>query len=269
LCFAAVSAIAEEPTPAPAAATAASESPPAAAESGSAPVATAESPSAAATVADPAVAPASPHKVLLLPLTFTVYQSGVGSFEAVPDWTEAARKNLSESARSVVTSAGGFELEPMPELPPDESRKLRDHVALARLIAFEGTHYKSKFKKDDWHSHRADFDRSFGDGLKFLHDRTGADYALLIDGSQIRQSGGSIFMQLLLAAGGVMVLGGGGTVVSACLIDLNTGQVAWFNSSLSVAILGMTKADLRDLPTAQKSLSALFMRYPAIPAFDD
>lgn len=255
----------------------ASESPPAALVAPStdaAPVAAPVPAPASATPqpGDTAATPAEatgPHKVLLLPFTFTVYQSGVGSFEAVPDWTEAARKNLGDSARSVLSAAGGFEIESMPELPPDQAKSLRDHVAVARLIALEGTRFKGRYKKAEWHEHRGDFDRSFGSGLKFLHDQTGADYALLIDGTQVKQSGGSIFLQLLLAAGGVIMIGGGGTVVSMCLIDLNDGEVTWFNSSLNIAILGMTKADMRDAPKAREAIATLFTSYPAIPALAD
>jgi len=222
----------------------------------------APAPAASPASAEPAASAPAHHKVLMLPLTFTVYQNGVGSFEAVPDWTEAARKNLADAANAAVKLAGSLDLEPLPELEATDASALRNHVAVARLIVQAGGQHKF----GEWKKHRADFDRSFGDGLRFLHERTGADYALLIDGSQVKVSGGRIFMQLALAAAGIIMIGGGGTVVSTSLLDLNTGQVTWFNSSLDVEILGMSGSDMRKPDTAHDVLVKLFSVYPMIPA---
>lgn len=211
------------------------------------------------------------HKVLMLPTGFTEFQNAVSGLEAIPDWTQAARKNLSDAARDTLQATGGLQLEPLPDLTPEEAVILHDYIAVAQRIVGAGVQYRS----GEWHKHRAEFDRSFGDGLRFLHERTGADYALLIDGSQVKQSGGRLAMRLLgslaVAAVGVIVIptGGGGEVVNVCLLDLTNGTVVWFNSSRSVDAFASSGADLRDAAATQTAMRKLFASYPSIPALAD
>jgi len=210
------------------------------------------------------------HRVLLLPPAFTEFQNEVSGLEAIPDWTQAARENLGDAAR-ISLQAAGLELQPLPDLTPEEFGIVHEHIAVAQLIVAAGALYDS----NDWHKHRDNFDRTLGEGLRFLHDRTGADYALLIDGSQVRQSGARIGMRVLstLAAATVHVAlvsgGGGGQVVNVCLLDLNTGAVVWFNSSQTKNVFGSAGADLREAPTTQAAMKELFASYPNIPALAD
>jgi hypothetical protein len=150
----------------------------------------------------------------------------------------------------------------MPELSPEEKVQLQDHVALARLIVTQRSQPNNKACKP----RRADFDRSFGDGLRFLHERAGADLAILLDGVQVQRSGGSIFMQFELTAAGVGIAGGGGTQVVASVLDFARGDVEWFNSTLGVEVFGMGGKDVRDTTATQKLLTDLFAPYPVIPA---
>jgi len=211
-----------------------------------------------------------PHKVLLLPSTFIEFQNAVSGLEAIPDWTEAARKNLDDAAHDSLQAAG-LQLEALPDLTPKEAVIVHDHIAVAQLIVGAGTQYVD----GDWHKQRADFDRTFGDGLHFLHERTGADYALLIDGTQVRQSGGRVAMRLLgtlaTAAAGFAVVstGGGGEVLNISLLDLNNGTVAWFNSSRTKNIFGSAGDDFRNAVATQAAIKKLFESYPNIPALAD
>jgi len=232
------------------------------------PSTTAETPSSPATLpTTPTADAATPltHKVLL-PMQFTVYQTAVGSgLEAVPDWTESARSNLASSLGTVLQTKGAYAVVPMPDLSAAEQATLRDELGLARVIVTNGAHYRH----GDWHKHRENFDPSIGDGLAFLHERTGADYAVLVDGLQIKQSGGAIFMQIALAAAGVAVVGGAGTTVSVAVIDLNQGVVSWFNHSMGVEAFGISGTDVRNPTTAQSVLTKLLSAYPSVPALAD
>jgi hypothetical protein len=245
---------------------------PAAVPATAAPTTPSEKPPAAAAAATPEPAhPNGQHIVLLLPQTFTEYQNAVSGLEVIPDWTNAARKNLDDAALDTLQTTGTLQLEPLPALTPEESTILHDHIAIAELIVSAGVQYKNS----EWHKHRDAFDRRFGDGLRFLHERTGADYALLIDGTQVRQSGGRIAMRLLgtlaAAAGGIMLVptGGGGEVMNMCLLDLNHGTVAWFNSSRAIELFGSSGADLRNAEAAKAAMRKLFASYPTIPALAD
>lgn len=204
---------------------------------------------------------ATPAKVLLLPVEFSVYQKGVGTGEIVADWTEAARANLAAAATDVLGERAGLQLVPMPTLDAAEQERLREHVALVKLIVVQANGLNS----GAWKSRKADFDRRFGDGLGFLREKSGADFAILIDGSQLKQSGGSIFTQVALAAIGAYVPGGG-TYLTSSLLDLQAGEVKWFNARFGAEALGITGSDIRDLGEAKATLRKLFEPYPAIPA---
>jgi hypothetical protein len=211
------------------------------------------------------------HKVLMAPQTFTEFQNAVSGLEIMPVWTDSARKNLSAAAQDTLQSIGGLELVALPELTSEEAVVLHDHIAVAQLIVSAGVQYKS----GDWHKYRRDLDRSFGDGLRFLRDRTGADYLLVIDGSQVKQSGGRLAMRLLgtlaAAAGGVILVGtgGGGEILNACLLDLANGQVAWFNSSRAIDLFVSAGSDMRDPMASKAAMAKLFAAYPVIPALAD
>lgn len=220
---------------------------------------TAPAPDAAATTELPPAAP--PAKVVLLPVEFTVYQRGVGAGEVVADWTSAARSNLASAAVTVLNERAGLQLVPMPELSPDEQKVLHEHNALFQLIVFSANDLNGGV----WITRRVDFDRSFGDGLRFLHDKSGADYALIINGSQVKQSGGGVFAQIAMAALGVLTPGGG-TYLYATLVDLEHGELKWFNAKTGVEVMGFTGSDVRAPDEAAVTLRKLFAPYPIIPA---
>jgi cytochrome c biogenesis protein CcdA len=203
------------------------------------------------------------HKVVVLPLTFTVYQGSVGAgIEAVPDWTADARRNLEAAAGTVLKAHGDFDVTALPTLSDDENAVLHEELGVVHQIIASG----ATFAHGEWHKHPENFDPVIGDGLNFLHEKTGADYAVVIDGIQIKQSGGQIFMQIALAAAGVAVVGGAGATVSMAIIDLNHQTVHWFNSSIGVEALGISSMDVRTPDSAQKVITALLKNYPTVTA---
>jgi hypothetical protein len=208
---------------------------------------------------EPAAAPA---KVLLVPVEFSVYEQGLNTREIVADWTEAARANLATAATEVLGERAGLQLVPMPVLEPAEQEALHEHLALVKLVVLQA----SSMSGSAWNRRKPDFDRRLGDGLQFLREKSGADFVILIDGSQVKQSGGSVFTQIALA--GILGVGvpGGGTYLSSSLIDLVAGEVKWFNARYGLEGFGMTNSDLRQLDDAKAMLRKLFEPYPAIPA---
>jgi hypothetical protein len=201
--------------------------------------------------------------VLLLPVEFDVYEQSAGGMrELVKDWTDAARANLASAATDVLAERTGLELVSMPELSPQEQQALHDNLGVAKLIATQGSQLGGKV----WERRRADFDRTLGDGLAFLHEKTTADYLLLIDGAQAKQTGGSVFTQVLLLATLGVGMPGGGTFVRATLVDLEAGQVKWFNQSIGVQVFGVTGSDVSQSDDTKNLLRGLFNPYPAIPA---
>jgi hypothetical protein len=244
------------------------ELPPAPAPEATAPeaIAPAEAPPAVSPTPQPdAVTPQEPKaRVLLLPVEFTVYQLSAAGPEAMPDWTAAARKNLAEALEVALEDRTGMEIVPMPELAETEQAVLDSHVGVARLVVFEGSRKAGKA----WATRRADFDRQLGPGLAWLRERSGADYAVLVAGSQYEQSGGLVFAQVLAAAAGVIVSAGGGTNISTALIDLAAGEVKWFNSTFGVEVLGVGSIDFRKVDSSAEALRKLMAPYPLIPSLE-
>jgi len=204
----------------------------------------------------------APAKVLLVPVEFSVYEKGLNTSEIVADWTEAARANLATAATEVLGERAALQLVPMPVLEPAEQEALREHLALVKLVVLQA----GSMSGSAWNSRKPDFDRRLGNGLQFLREKSGADFVILIDGSQVKQSGGSVFTQIALA--GILGVGvpGGGTYLSSSLIDLVVGEVKWFNARYGLEGFGMTNSDLRQLDDAKTMLRKLFEPYPAIPA---
>jgi hypothetical protein len=214
--------------------------------------------------AAPTVATTPAAKVVLLPVEFTVYQLGVAGPEAVPDWTSAARENLNEALKSALQGRAGLEIVPLPALTEPEQKTLDAHIGVARLVVYEGSHMGGKV----WATRRADFDRQLGPGLAWLGERSGADYGVLVAGSQYEQSGGLVFAQVLAAASGFIVSPGGGTNISTALINLVTGEVTWFNSTFAVEVLGISKVDFRKVESSAAVLRELMAPYPRIPSLE-
>lgn len=221
-------------------------------------------PGGTATGPEPASSPPPgppPARVVLLPVEFSVYEKGMGSGEIVADWTQAARANLGTAAVEVLGERAGLQLVPMPELSPQEQQALREHIALVKLVVLEANDLTGAV----WQTRRGDYDRRFGDGLQFLRDKSGADFAIVIDGAQLKQSGGSVFAQIAMAALGV-AMPGGGTYLSSSLLDLGNGEVKWFNAKFGAEVLGISGSDIRTPEESKAMLRKLFEPYPAIPA---
>jgi hypothetical protein len=207
-------------------------------------------------------------RILILPAEFTVYQHGAASLEPVPKWTDDARRNLAESARRVLAADGRFTIIDTPQIPPDREADLREHIELFKVIGSQ-LNGVVKVGGSAWEATRNSADYRIGPGLQFLKQQTGADFAFVIAGAEVRQTGGSIFMQVLLAAAGVVAIGGGGTYMFAGIIDLETGRVTWFGSQTGIQAFGMGGgADARSSSGADDALGKILKAYPRTVGLD-
>jgi hypothetical protein len=199
-------------------------------------------------------------RIVVLPVEFTVYEKSVAGVEAVPGWSETAQYSLGDAASKMLRLDNRFEIVAMPTLDGEADALLREHVELFKIVADTVTTFISYGGKA-WKEMRTNFDYTLGDGLVFLADAAQADYALIIAGAEIKQTGGSVFLQLLAAAGGVG-LSGGGTYIVVGIVNLRSGDVAWFNWKSGAEVFGMTGSDVRDPTTAQAVVSKMFAEYP-------
>ncbi|MBM5810660.1 MAG: hypothetical protein FJ191_01650 [Gammaproteobacteria bacterium] len=201
------------------------------------------------------------RRIVVLPVEFVVYEKSVAGIEAVPGWSEQAQLSLAEASARMLQFEDRFAVVPVPGLDEPGQSVLREHVELFKIIADTVTGVVFNGGKA-WAAKKTSFDYTLGDGLAFLADSAGAEYAFVLAGKQLKQTGGSVLFQLLAAAGGVSVPGGG-MFAAAGIIELRSGRVAWINSVQGGELFGMTSNDVRKPESADAVLKSMFAGYPA------
>lgn len=199
-------------------------------------------------------------RIVMLPVEFTVYQKSVAGIEAVPDWTETTKYTLGEAAIQMLRQDNRFQIVAVPEIDGETQGLLREHVEFFKIVGQTATSML-QYGGKAWEEKKTNFDYTLGDGLGFLADASGADYAFILAGAQVTQTGGAVFLQFLAAAGGYAI-SGGGTFVFAGIVDLRTGNVKWLNSRTGSQVFGMTGTDLRIPATAFEVVTKMFEGYP-------
>ena len=194
-------------------------------------------------------------KVVIMPTDIELFSISSGGVpEPKADWTEAATKHFKAALFQKQKTLGVVAVE-LSERDADEFDEINAlHAAVAGAIA---THYfgasfmnlPTKNGKLDW---------SMGDSVSVIKLKTGGDYALFTWVRDSYTSGERQAAMVLMAilTRGQSVLGGGAQVGYASLVDLNTGQVLWFNRLLRAT------GDLREPDKAAETLNALLAGFP-------
>lgn len=190
-------------------------------------------------------------RVVIAPIDVELFSiSAGGMLEPKADWTESAHRHMKASLHQRALALGQRAVELSVDQADEMAELLSLHAAVAQSIAI---HHNGALKlptKDD------KLDWSFGDALAPLGRATGARYALF---TWVRDSYASperMAMMVGLALLGVGVTGGA-QVGYATLVDLETGQVLWFNQM----VRGF--GDLREAKKASESVDALLSGFPA------
>jgi hypothetical protein len=201
-------------------------------------------------------------KIVALPVDVQLYQLDAGgTLEPDGDWTQSATKYL-DQAMEEQEAAHHVDLVTYDEdkIPADERDEMQQVTKLFGVVASEivAHQYVADFKLPS----KADgFDWSLGPEVKPLHDATGADYALITYLRDSYATAGRVAVMvvgaIIGAAAGVSVAIPGGTQVGyAALVDLNTGDIVWFNR------LARGSGDTRDLDGARGTATALLTNFP-------
>jgi hypothetical protein len=177
---------------------------------------------------------------------------------AVPnaEWTAKAEKHIAHALEGMMrerkaqltvykNDLGGDDLK------PDHIQLVKLHGAVGNSILLHkylAPYYGLPNKKDA-------FDWTLGPTVKALRKEYDADYALFVYLRDSYTSGGRIVAIVVAAALGVS-LRGGTQIGFASLVDLNTGNIVWFNR------LARGTGNLRELEPAKESVSALLENFP-------
>lgn len=191
-------------------------------------------------------------RVVITPLDVELFSiSAGGVMEPKADWTEAAQRHMKEALHQRALALGRRAVELDTEQADNLAELLSLHAAVARSIAIHHAGFLKLPTKDD------KLDWSFGDALQPLQQATGARYALF---TWVRDSYASperVAMMIGLALLGVGV-SGGFQVGYASLVDLQTGQVVWFNQ------LARGTGDLREDAPARETIESLVTGLPPV-----
>ncbi|MEA3299174.1 MAG: DUF4136 domain-containing protein [Pseudomonadota bacterium] len=203
----------------------------------------------------------SSARILLMPMDVELsILTAAGLLEPQAEWTGNAMGYMTKSLEGNFSRAGydirvhdNNDEDPASDLA--QLRKLHEAVGLSVLTHHIGP-LKLPTKKGGV------FDWTLGTPAQQLKAAGAADYALFVFVRDSYSSGGRVALQIGMAILGAHVPGGQ-QLGFASLVDLNTGNVVWFN------YLGRGTGDLRNQAAADKTVAALLDEFPGIhPAID-
>jgi hypothetical protein len=192
-------------------------------------------------------------QLLVAPLDVELFSiSGGGVWEPKADWTDVAQRHLKAALDGRARALGLSTVDMDPAKADDLAELLSLHGAMAGAIA---THHNGALKLP---TKEGKLDWSFGDALRPLQQATGQRYALF---TWVRDSYASAERKAVMVGMALLGVGlvGGIQIGYASLVDLETGQVLWFNQ------LVRGSGDLRETQAANESVNVLLTGFPSKP----
>lgn len=193
-------------------------------------------------------------KVLLMPLDVELsLLTASGMTELNAEWTENAKTYMKSAIETRLSEKDLVLMDynsPTDDVASTNVQLEKLHQAIGYNVLlhhFGPVALPSKQKKFDW---------TMGESASLLKQQTGADYAMFVFVRDSYATGGRLAMQIGLALLNVHVQGGT-QIGFASLVDLNTGDLVWFNRLIS------TSGDLREEPPATKTVANLLDTLPA------
>ena len=190
-------------------------------------------------------------RIVLMPPDIRYYLLTAGGVtEPNREWTEAAQVNFTEAALDYANNIGAdLKILDKDNLGPEEIRyeTLHSAVGMTVLTHYFGTHkLPSKEESFDW---------SLGPEISAIGENHNADYALFVFYRDYQASEGRVAFAILAAAAGVAIHSGseGGF---ASLVDLETGDIVWFN------VVNVGSGELKDKASAAEAVNRLFADIP-------
>jgi len=195
-------------------------------------------------------------KIVALPVDVQLYELDAGgTLEPKGDWTQSATKYLNQAMQEQ-EAAHHVDLVGYDEDKIAADKRDQTHQVTKLFGTVAGEIVVHQYVGDFKLPTKADgFDWSLGPSVKALQAETGADYALI---TYLRDSYATAGRVAVILAAAVFHVGlqGGTQVGYAALVDLNTGDIVWFNR------LARGVGDTRDLDGARGTASALLADFP-------
>ncbi len=195
-------------------------------------------------------------RIALMPMELQLYQLTAGGVrEPKAEWTKDAEVHV-RRAINVIQSEKQLQLVQFDPntLPLDKQKLVNQLVKLHNVVGGE-VFLQTRVPQRRPPTKQGKFDWSIGTEVRTIAEATGARYGLFIFLEDSYSSGGRVALGIAMALLGVGIQGGT-QVGYASLVDLNTGQLAWFGTVVSGT------GDLRTEQAAETSVRSLFSTLP-------
>ncbi len=207
-------------------------------------------------VAEPVDARVGADRVLVMPPDIQLSELTAGGLnEPRADWTETAKENVLQALKEFLQDRQDVLVEY--QKPDAGSTAFRTHGQLTKLHEAVGRaiiihHYYPVYKLP---TKGNELDYSLGSGATSVGEAHHCRYGLFVYIRDSYASSGRVAAILLAAAFNVQ-LQGGTQVGYASLVDLQTGDIVWFNR------LYRGTGDLRTTAATQETVEALLTDFP-------
>lgn len=180
------------------------------------------------------------------------------------DWTATARANMQKSFENAAESREA-QIEFLGDPEGDNAQMLNDYRGLFQIVSTEILNhgvfidrFPTKLAPPDPKASgkRYRLDWTLGSEVQKIKQITGADYAMFVYTYDSYGDAGRKVAQLLMAGLFGAYIPAGVHIGYAGLVDLNTGDVAWFNADIAMG------GDPREVDGATKRVTQLMAGFP-------
>jgi hypothetical protein len=195
-------------------------------------------------------------RILLMPLNVELSEmSAAGLLEPKADWTTAANKFMLAALQAENAKRNVHMLEFDEDKAPSDKRDDIQQLNKLHGVVGQSIMIHQYIQQLALPTKEGKFDWSLGPNARALKELYGADYALFVYVRDSYTSAGRAAM-IFLAAVFRVHLQGGAQVGFASLVDLDTGNVVWFNR------LARPSGDLRTEAAAPETVQTLIAGLP-------
>jgi hypothetical protein len=190
-------------------------------------------------------------RIVLMPPDIRYYRLSTGGvIEPNKEWTEAAQANFVAATRDFAESIGAdLKILGKDNLGPQEVRYETLHSAVGMAVR---KHY---FGSEKLPGKGGQFDWSLGPEVRAIGENHAADYALFVFYRDYQASSGRTAVSIVAAATGAS-LDTGSEAGFASLVDLETGDIVWFN------VVNAGSGELREKSGAETAVKTLYKNMP-------
>jgi hypothetical protein len=202
-----------------------------------------------------ATPPASTNVLLIEPDIILFELTTGGLEEPRADWTEIAKVNVARKLGEILQKSGDKLIPHQPPVKTPDRMHTHEQILKLHEVVGQTVLIHKYIPVYNLPTKEGCFDWGLGECVNSLKEDTGADYALFI---YLRDSYTSPGRAALMVAAALFGVGipGGVQLGFASLVDLQTGQIVWFNRLMSPV------GDLRTPEAAEKAIQELLVNIP-------